>query len=295
MTIVVTGAQGFIGRTLAAACRHQGIEVVGLDSTASDGTSVQADIGDAAIGDVIPEGADTVVHLAAVSRDPDCRADPQAAFAVNTVGTLNLFGAACRRNVRQFIFASTEWVYGDVRNDEVQVESQPIDSMAVRSIYALTKIAAEQSLKLTRQDTAIDVTVLRFGIVYGSRADNWSAVESLFNAVRTKDEVSAGSLGTARRFIHVDDIVTGILAARGRRGFETFNLSGDRLVTLGEVVETSARLLGRTPRVAETAPQARSVRNPDNAAIRAALNWRPTIDLEAGLRSLNTFLTSQDR
>ena len=127
MTIVVTGAQGFIGRTLAAACRQQGIEVVGLDS-ASGSASIQADIGDASIGDVIPEGADTVVHLAAVSRDPDCRADPQAAFAVNTVGTLNLFGAARRRNVRQFIFASTEWVYGDVRNDEVQVESQPIDS-----------------------------------------------------------------------------------------------------------------------------------------------------------------------
>lgn len=202
-------------------------------------------------------------------------------------GTLNVAAAAQARGASQLIFASSEWVYGDVRNDEVQLEDRAIDVTAMKSEYALTKIVAEQLLKLTC--TLPAVTVLRFGIVYGPRPSNWSAVEALFNAVRTRDEVTVGAKATARRFIHVNDIAAGILASRGRHGFEVFNLSGDRPVTLGEIVDASAKLLGRVVRVGESNASQPSVRNPDNAMARAELGWAPRIDLETGLGDLRRF------
>jgi len=288
VTLFITGAESFIGRALRARCAGAGEPVTGIDSAAPAGSPMQrADIRDPAIADLLPVGA-TIVHLAAISRDPDCRADPRLAFDVNVTGTLNLAAAAHKRAARQLIFASSEWVYGDVANDEVQVENRPIDVTAMKSEYALTKIVAEQCLKLGCRLPA--VTILRFGIVYGPRAANWSAVESLFNAVRVRDEVRVGAVKTARRFIHVDDIASGILASRGRSGFEIFNLSGDRPISLGEVIEASMRVVGRRPRIVETNPSQPSIRNPDNRKARAQLGWRPSIDLDRGLGSVADFL-----
>jgi UDP-glucose 4-epimerase len=188
------------------------------------------------------------------------------------------------------IFASSEWVYGDVANNEVQTEDRPIDVTRMGSEYAFTKAVGEQCLRLIAKLPA--VTVLRFGIVYGPRAANWSAVESVFTNVRTKDEISVGAAATARRFIHVEDIVSGILAARGRTGFEIFNLSGDTLISLGDVVSTASKLLGRDVRLLETNPSQPSIRNPDNALARAKLAWRPAYDLERGLATVSDFLAN---
>ncbi len=288
MSIFITGSESFIGRVLLDQCAALAISAVGIDATAPDSeTSRKADIRDPDIADLIPEQA-TVIHLAAISRDSDCRDDPERAFDVNVNGTLNVAAAAQQRGALQLIFASSEWVYGDVSNDEVQLEDRPIDVTSMRSEYALSKIVGEQLLKLTCKLPA--VTVLRFGIVYGTRPSNWSAVESLFNAVRTKDEITVGATATARRFIHVSDIAAGLLASRGRSGFEIFNLSGDRPITLGEVVETSAKLLDRRVKVTESNPTQPSVRNPDNGKAREILGWKPEVGLAAGLDELKSFL-----
>lgn len=293
MKLFVTGSESFIGRRLFARCKALGIDAVGIDSMASAGAnSIQADIRDPAIADLIPEAA-IVVHLAAISRDPDCRADPRGAFDVNVNGTLNVAAAAEKRKATQLIFASSEWVYGDVRNDEVQLEDRPIDVTVMKSEYAFTKIVGEQCLRLACALPAI--TVLRFGIVYGPRDANWSAVESLFHSARTQREIMIGAAKTARRFIHVDDIISGILACRGRTGFEIFNLSGDRPVNLGEIIETSARLWGRSVRIVETNGTQPSVRNPDNAKARASLGWKPEIDIAVGLADLKRFFEATSK
>jgi nucleoside-diphosphate-sugar epimerase len=291
LRLFVTGAESFIGRALVSRCHKSNLDLTGVDIAASLGPAThRADIRDPAIGDLIPEGA-TVIHLAAISRDPDCRADPRAAFDVNVTGTMNLASAAEKKRARQFIFASSEWVYGDVHNNELQVEEQPIDITKIKSEYALTKIVAEQCLRINFRLPAI--TILRFGIVYGPRSSNWSAVESLFNAVRTQDEVKVGAVASARRFIHVQDTVSGILASCNRTGFEIFNIAGDGPITLGQVIVISARMLGRSPEIVESNPLQPSIRNPVNCKAKTHLRWSPTIDLEAGLRTIADFLESQ--
>lgn len=287
--IAVTGSESFIGSSLAALLDARGEAWVGIDRVAGHPRTQRADIRDEAVAGLIPEGG-TLIHLAAISRDGDCRRNPREAFDVNVNGTLNLIEAARRRGVGHFLFASSEWVYGEVGNQEVQLEDAPLDATRLVSEYALTKLAGERLLAgAARRGDFASVTVLRFGIVYGPRPANWSAVEMLYDAVANKGVVEVkGSLSTARRFIHVEDICSGILAAARRKsaGYEVFNLSGDRLVTLGEVVEESMRLTGTRPRVMEGAPEAISIRNPDNGKARAALDWRPAFDLRAGLATL---------
>jgi nucleoside-diphosphate-sugar epimerase len=285
MSLFITGSEAFIGGNLIRVCQTKGMAVTGVDAIAPTRPGFkQADICDPAVADLIPEGA-TVVHLAAISRDPDCRADPIRAFKVNVEGTLNLAAAARKRGAKQFIFASSEWVYGDVRNDETQVESQPIDLTGMKSEYAISKLTAEQLLKLGMTE-AMPITVLRFGIVYGPRDNNWSAVESLVNNVYRGNEIKVGSAKTARRFIHVDDIVSGILAAQDQKGFTIYNLSGDTLVSLGDVVNTAANVSGKAANFQETNPANVSIRNPDNAKIKAALPWKQTIHIEDGVKTL---------
>ena len=292
MTLFVTGSESFVGRALVARCDELGIAVSGIDSVPNPDQRpgfVVGDIRDPDLEVLVPEKA-AVVHLAAVSRDSDCQADPVSAFDVNVCGTLNVLAAARKNDARQIIFASSEWVYGGVQNDEVQVEDQAIDITQMTSIYAMTKIVGEQTLIL--DDSAIDKTLLRFGIIYGPRKLNWSAVESLFNTVSEQPEVLVGCLDTARRFIHVDDIVSGVLSSVGRTGVEIFNISGDRLITLREVVETSAAVLQTDVAIVESDSESVSVRNPDNRKARANLEWAPRVDLRTGLETLADFFAA---
>jgi nucleoside-diphosphate-sugar epimerase len=122
LKLFVTGAESFIGKRLLQDPGLENFEITGVDSVPSmDSRVLHADIRDPAISSLIPEGA-TVIHLAAISRDSDCRENPKMAFDVNVNGTINLALAAQSRKCRQFVFASSEWVYGDVDNHRVQRE-----------------------------------------------------------------------------------------------------------------------------------------------------------------------------
>ncbi len=289
MKIAVTGAGSFIGAALDRYCQAHGIEWTGVDmAPAGERHSIVADISVPGWERALPEGVGAIVHLAAISRDSDCRRDPARALAVNLTGTWNVIEAARLRAIPQIVFASSEWVYGDV-DAGLKNEDSPIDAASLASEYPLTKLAGERLLWMAAQRTpALAATVLRFGIVYGPRAGNWSAVESMHDAVARRDRVEVGSLDTARRFIHVDDIAAGIGASLGRApGFEIFNLTGDRLVSLGDIIGESVRLHGRAPMVEERSPGQASIRNIDNAKAVRQLGWRPRIGLRQGLESLS--------
>lgn len=288
MKIFITGFESFIGKELRKHCEKRGIEASGCDVAASDAKGChKLDIRAPGIADVIPEQADALIHLAAISRDKDCREDTLNAFDANVNGTLNLIRAAKARGVKQFVFASSEWVYGTIQPGAVQTEDDPIDITKMTSEYAMTKIIGERLLFNAQQRGLNVATVLRFGIVYGPRPKPQSAVEGLFKEVRTLDTVEIkGSLSSGRRFIHVSDISDGILSALGRTGFEIFNLGGNRVITFGEIIRESAALLNRNPKVIETDPKAINLRNPDNQKARKAFNWEPKIDIKAGLATL---------
>ncbi len=281
--VVVTGADGFIGRTLVSRLRETGANVVAIDTDPTIEGTVKANVCDPSIGLIIPQGS-VVIHLAALSTDGSCKQDPVRAVEVNLKGTLNLARASRENETRQFIFASSEWVYGDTGGEMIQVEDTPIDVAKLTSFYAVTKAAAEPML---RPPIGPDnITILRFGIVYGPRPDSWSAVERLLMDVSEKPVVQVGSLRTGRRFIYVDDLVAGILASIGQLGFCTFNISGDAMVTMGDIISASAELLGRNPEVVQSNADDWVQRNPSNALAVRTLKWSPQYDIASGLRAV---------
>lgn len=289
MKIAVTGAASFIGAALHRYCQTHGIEWVGVDAAPPGPRhSISADIAAAGWEEALPAGVDALVHLAAISRDADCRSDPGRALQVNVMGTWRVIETARARSIPQVVFASSEWVYGDI-DAAVKTEETVIDAGSIRSEYPLTKLAGERLLWMAAQPAGkLAATVLRFGIVYGPRPANWSAVETMYDAVARRDRIEVGSLDTARRFIHVDDIAAGIGASlgRGRAGFEIFNLTGNRLVSLGDIIKESVRLHGRSPEVEERTPGGASIRNIDNSKARQRLGWEPRIELRQGLETL---------
>jgi UDP-glucose 4-epimerase len=287
MKVVITGVKGFVGQEIALQCEKKGIEVFGIDIIDADEPDYyKADINSDGIKEIIPEGCDAIIHLAALSRDRDCKNNAYNCFNVNVMGTLNLIEAAQQKGVKNFIFASTEWVYDSFLEDEIKDEHSFIDIAKHKSEYALSKLVSEANLRQKYQNGFCNVAILRFGIIYGPRKSDWSAVESIFHTVKTKDAVEVGSLKTGRCFIHVADIASGVIKSIGLKGFNLINLQGNRLITLGEIIEVSKQITKKNPSVFEKSPKNMSVRKISNRKARDVLNWKPEYDLEKGLMSL---------
>jgi UDP-glucose 4-epimerase len=286
--VFVTGAEGFVGQRLVAQLKGKGIEVTAVDLLASPGSAtIVADIKSRQIANLIPEGTDAIIHLAGLTRTPDCQNKGYACFEANVMATLNLIDAAEARQVKQFIFASSEWIYGEWKDAaHIKDEESPLNPHALVSEYAFSKLVSEVNFKQKYQHGFCPTTILRFGIIYGPREKNWSAVESLFNAVKTQEEVKVGALKTGRNFIHVEDIVSGIMASLGLNGFNIINLQADKFVSLGDIIEVSKKILGKNPKVVETAADNYNLRNVSNAKAAKLIGWKPRFDLEEGLKSL---------
>lgn len=287
MRIFITGTESFVGKELIAQCEKADIELAGCDVNHPSGNRFnQMDIRSKGIVDIIPENLDAIVHLAALSTDPLCRDRAYECFDINVMGTLNLMKAAQEKKANQFIFASTEWVYESFIGNESKDETSFINIANHTSEYALSKIVSEQNLKQKYEHGFCPVTILRFGIIYGPRKSNWSAVETLYNSVKNNDDVIVGSLKTGRCFIHVSDIVSGIIRSIGLAGFNTLNLEGSGLISLQDIIETSRKLLHKNPIIIEKNPGTPNVRNVSNKKAKEILNWQPLIDLEKGIESL---------
>ncbi len=289
--VAITGGESYIAAQLKVVLKDRGINFVGLDLVSKkDPETIVTDICSEKFSNSIPEGCDAVIHLAALSRDKDCKANPALAMRVNLEGTQRVIDACVERKVKQLVFASTEWVYGEVEEGGVQTENQTLSLEKTQNVYAASKLTGEQLCRFASKEHQLPITVLRFGIVYGPRAENErqfsSAVESLFYKIQSANEIEVGSLNTGRRFIHVRDLCSAIASSIGRVGFEIFNISGDRIITLGEVIDVSCQIANRKIEIKETNPSGKSIRNPDNSKAKQMLSWKPVIDLFSGLKSL---------
>jgi len=290
--IVVTGSESFIGKKLISSLLEKNEKVIGFDlvEKSQNYNFVKIDIRSKNLEDHIPENIDVLIHLASLSSDPLCKGKSYETFDINVMGTLNLIHAAIKKNVKQFIFASTEWVYEGFSENEEKDENSIIDITQHKSEYALSKLVSEINLKQEFDNGLSNVTILRFGIIYGPREKNWAAVESIASMVKNNTEVTVGSLKTGRRFVHVFDIVEGIILSIGKSGFNIINLTGNTIITLNDIIKTTEKLFNKSITIVEKNPTNISLRNPSNQKAKKLLNWNPKINLEDGLKSIESFI-----
>ena len=289
MKILITGSESFVGKELIAKCKECKIQVIGIDSVKPENPNYefyQKDIRSDQIGDLIPSDIDAIVHLAALSRDQDCIGKSYDCFDINVMGTLNLINSAFKKNVKQFIFASSEWVYNDFKMDEEKDEDSFIDITKHTSEYALSKLVSESNLRQQYERRFNSVTILRFGIIYGPRKNNWAAVESIFSQVKKHEEITINSKRNGRRFVHVSDICNGIIKSVGLKGFNIINLTGDSVITIEDLIDESEKILSKKISVIEKNPNEIDVRNPSNKKAKEIIDWSPKLTLSKGLKTV---------
>ena len=288
--LFITGTESFVGKELIKQLADS-YQLLGCDIIQpSDINFSESNIGSEDIADIIPENIDAIIHLAALSTDPQCKNKAYECFDINIMGTLNLINAAEKRKCKQFIFASSEWVYDNFTNKEEKTEDTVINIANHTSEYALSKLVSEANLRQKYLHGFCDTSILRFGIIYGTRKENWSAVESIFNTVKNNNDVTVGSARTGRCFVHVSDIVNGIIKTIGLKGFNIINLEGNKLITLGEIIEKSSNILGKNITTIEENPDNVSIRKVSSKKSKNIIGWEPEIELEEGLRDLNKIL-----
>jgi UDP-glucose 4-epimerase len=183
-------------------------------------------------------------------------------------------------------------VYGDKARIAEQKEIDNIDIENLNSTYALTKIIGEKML--LKSSSFFKTIILRFGIIYGPRKKNWSALESIFYNCMKSSKVEIGSGKTSRRFVHIDDLVQGILLSIKFPKSGIFNLSGNKDISLKKIISSAQKILKKNIKIIEKSSKNYTIRRPSNLLANQKLKWIPTIDLDQGLRQLNFFLDNSN-
>jgi UDP-N-acetylglucosamine 4-epimerase len=182
---VVTGAAGFIGSNLVETLLSLGQEVVGLDNfstghprnldEAQDAAGdaggsfrfIEGDVRDLEACRAACDGADYVLHQAALGSVPRSLADPITSHASNVDGFVNMLVAARDAGVRRFVFASSSSVYGDHPDlpKREALTGRPL------SPYAVTKAVNELYAAVFQRSYGMETIGLRYFNVFGPRQD----------------------------------------------------------------------------------------------------------------------------
>lgn len=238
--VCITGANGFIGRTLARALRERGAEVVGVDREADPGAGVVAgDISRPGAWQNVADGCGTVIHTAALVGMPS---DESSFWDVNVRGTRLALDAARDGGAERFVHISSVVTFGLDFPDGVD-ERWPVRTTGVA--YVDTKVAAEQVVFQAHAADEIDVTVIRPGDVYGPGSRPWTTLPlEMLRAHRFALPERGRGIHSP---IYVDDLVRGVVAAAecGPAAGRVINISGGVGVETSEFFDHYARMLGR--------------------------------------------------
>jgi UDP-glucose 4-epimerase len=298
-SILVTGGAGFIGSALCRALLRDGHEVAVFDDlsvgrrellpTAASLRLVEGDVRDAsAVERVVREARPRrIFHLAAVHFIPHCNAHPVATVEVNVGGTRNLLSACRQFPPASFFLASTAAVYpaeGSPFPEERPVG--PID------IYGHTKAIGEELARLFHRETGIRTVVGRLFNVFGPNDTNRHLIPDVIAQVRGgADTIELGNLTPVRDYVHLEDAVSGILAAAGAAGgFSVFNVGTGRGESVRDVVAAAAAAVGRALTIAQAPERLRKVERQELVANFTRLSretgWRPRVEFARGIAAL---------
>jgi UDP-glucose 4-epimerase len=303
--VLVTGGAGFIGSNLVRGLLEQGDDVRVLDNFSTGnranlaGLEVEIVEGELRSYERVHNavrGVEVVYHLGALGSVPRSVQDPLTSSAVNVEGTLNVLLAARDEGVRRVVFSSSSSVYGN-SGELPRTEAMPSDPI---SPYGVAKLAAERyCVSFSRVYHGFETVVLRYFNVFGPRQSPFSqyaAVVPLFvTAIREGRPVTIyGDGEQSRDFTYVANVVDATIRAGSADGAsgEIFNIAAGAPGSVNLLADTIGRILERPVEKAYTEPRPGDVRDSwaDVASAGRVLGYRPSVDLEQGLRNTIEFL-----
>lgn len=192
--ILVTGGAGFLGSHLVDVLVQRGHEVTVFDRSKSAWTpngvqQITGDLLDASAIAAVVANKDAVYHLAGFADLNAAKTRPLETVQVNLVGTVQLLEAMRAANVSRFVFASTAYVYS-----------------REGGFYRCSKQACESYIEEYARTFGLRYTILRYGSLYGPRADATNGVYRLLRTAMTEGRIHySGAPDDVREYIHVED------------------------------------------------------------------------------------------
>jgi|TARA_B100000315_G_scaffold194263_1_gene184915 UDP-glucose 4-epimerase len=191
---VVFGGSGFLGSHVADALTDEGFQVTIFDRQQSPYLQKQQNM---VLGDImdlsdilkVMRNVDVVYHFAGIADINEANEKPLEAVKYNIMGTSNILEVCKQANVSRFIFASTVYVYSEHGG-----------------FYRSTKQACELLIENYSKLHGLDFTILRFGSLYGKRANEFNWIHTIIRQALTEGKMQRKGDGEEiRDYIHVKD------------------------------------------------------------------------------------------
>jgi UDP-glucose 4-epimerase len=301
-TVLVTGADGFIGShvverlvadgaNVRAFCLYNSQGSWGWLDTSDARGSLDVRLGDIRDASFVAEataGVDIVMHLAALIAIPYSYRAPESFVQTNVQGTLNVLEAARRHAVKRVIVTSTSEVYGTPETLPIR-ETHPLNA---QSPYAATKVAADQLALSFHRSFEVPVVVLRPFNTYGPRQSTRAVLPTMLaQLLRGATSIKLGRVDTRRDLTYISDTVEGFMRAAVAPGIDgqTIQLGTGTSPSIREIFDAACRALGKQAIIeldpTRLRPDASDVLvlESDPPRAKELLVWQPTVSLEDGL------------
>lgn len=298
---LVTGAAGFIGRSIAAELLTRGETVRGIDSFITGKRQnligleamefLDGDLADPAVCAEACQGVEIVFHEAALASVPRSVADPVATNRNCVDATLNLLVAARAAGVRRVVYAGSSSAYGDTPTlpKHEAMAPNPI------SPYAVAKLAGEQYMRSFARVYGLETVVLRYFNVFGPYQDptsHYSGVMALFcrKMLAGEQPTIYGDGEQSRDFTFIENVVNGNLLAASapaeKVAGQVMNLATGSRITLNQTFSLVAELTGYKGDPAYAAPRPGDIRDSlaDIGMARELLGYEPSVSFREGLQ-----------
>jgi len=307
---LVTGAAGFIGRSIVAALLERGDEVRGVDNFATGKREnllgleamefVEGDLADPAVASQVCEGIEVVFHEAALPSVPRSVADPVGTNVACVDATLQLLVGARAAGVRRVVYAASSSAYGDTPTlpKHEGMLPNPI------SPYAVAKLSGEYYMRSFARVYGLETVSLRYFNVFGPYQDptsQYSGVLAVFCRKMLAQETPTiyGDGETSRDFTYIENTVAANLLAASAPAVSgrVMNVATGVRITLNEVVEELRTITGYTGPVNYAPERAGDVKHSlaDISLARELLGYEPVVDFGEGLRrTVEWYRTTSD-
>lgn len=310
-TVMVTGADGFIGSHLTEELVKKGERVKAFCYYNSFGTwgwldtlppEIKNEI-EVFMGDIrdpngvrtAMKGQDVVYHLAALIAIPFSYHSPDSYVDTNIKGTLNVLNAARDVDTRRLLVTSTSEVYGTAQYVPID-EKHPYQG---QSPYSATKIGADRLAESFYRSFDLPVTIVRPFNTYGPRQSARAVIPTIITQLLAgKTAIHLGNLSATRDFNYVKDTAAGFMAIADCPAAvgQEINIATGREISIGELAEELIRQINPAAHVETEAQRLRPEKSEVERLLgsadklRAMTDWKPQFTFEQGLAETIAFL-----